>query len=280
MQSRSSGDISNGLPTICPMNIRNYILTIFGLAVLPILIFPAHAQMSDQGAREQGRDAIRSHMHFEPSKFLQVQKNGMLEQLLAEMVARPSWSELIYNVSEEGNEIKEHTVIHHIVMDGDPTFTIAINPASGNLYRIRGFTDSLDEFNRLITEANTKILTAYQAEAVANFYREVNPEKYYPIVPLSSLLDLKQTAERQCQAIPFDPNDKKFDTWWKRAKPLYQDVQFKQTTSQSGGGYAVEWIALSSTGPGMCGGAPLRARLEVSSVGHASKLTFSPLKIH
>jgi hypothetical protein len=262
------------------MNIRNYIFTIFGLAVLPILIFPANAQMADQIAREQARDAIRSHLHLESSKFLQVQKNEMLEQLLAEIVARPSRSELIYNVSEEGNEIKEHTVIHHIVMDGDPTFTIAINPASGNLYRIRGFKDSLDEFNKLMTEANVKVLTTDQAEAVANFYREVNPEKHYSIVPLSTLLDLKQTAERQCQEFPFDPNNKNFDTWWKRAKPLYQDVQFKQTTSQSGGGYAVEWIVLSSTGPGMCGGAPLRARLEVSSIGHVSKLTFSPLKIH
>jgi hypothetical protein len=259
------------------MSIRKLFSTIFGMALLSMLAVPANAQMTDQAAREQAREAVRSQPHLEASKFLQVQKNEMLEQLLAGVVARPSWLELIYKVSEEGDEIKEHAVVHHIVTDGDPTFTVAINPASGSLYRIQGFADSLAEFNKLMTEANVKVLTPDQAEAIANFYRGINPQ-HHSMVPLSSLLDLKQAAERQCQAVPFDPNEKDFDAWWKQAKPLYAGVPFKQTAARSGSGYAVEWIVLSSAGPGLCGGAPLRARLEVSSDGNVGKLAFSPFK--
>ena len=259
------------------MSIQKLFSTILGMAVLSTLAAPANDQMADQAAREQAREAVRSQLHLEANRFLQVQKNEMLEQLLAGVVAKQSWSELIYKVSEEGDEIREHAVVHHIVTDGDPTFTVAINPASGSLYRIQGFADSLAEFNRLMTAANVKVLTPDQAEGVANFYREVNPQRH-SMVLLSSFLDLKQAAERQCQAAPFDPNEKDFDAWWKQAKPLYGGIPFKQTAARSGSGYAVEWIVLSSAGPGLCGGAPLRARLEVSSDGNVGELAFSPLR--
>jgi len=59
-----------------------------------------------------------------------------LEEALSELVAGPPWPVSIFKVSEEGDEVGEHGVVHHIVMDGDPTFAIAINPASGSLYRI------------------------------------------------------------------------------------------------------------------------------------------------
>jgi hypothetical protein len=65
-----------------------------------------------------------------------------------------------------------------------------------------------------------KISSPDQAEALADFYRDVNPERRL-LTPATGLLDLKQAAERQCQDVPFDPNEKGFEAWWRHAKPLY-----------------------------------------------------------
>jgi hypothetical protein len=151
-----------------------------------------------------------------------------------------------------------------------------ISAANGDVYRIHGFADSLAEFGRLMTAAKMKVLSPDQAEAVADFYREVNPE-HRSMTRILGLLELKQAAEWQCQAVPFDPNEKDFEAWWKHAKLLYAGASFKQTATRSDSGYAVEWIVLSSPGAGLCGGAPLRARLEVGSDGQVGKLSFVPL---
>jgi hypothetical protein len=282
------------------MSIRKLFSTISGLAVLPMLVMLANAQMTDQTAREQARDVVRSELHstvnFKANQFLSVQKDEALEQILAAVVARPpSWPEFIYRVSQEGDEfkeatkaspagheIRENTVVHHIVMDGDPMHIVAISSADGGIYRIHGFglAESLTEFERLITALKVRVASPDQAESVADFYRAVNPENQESLSPILSLLGLKQAAERQCQtgASSFDADQEAFAAWWKHAKPLYAEVSFKQTVTPSGGGYFVEWIVLSAAAKGNCGGAPLRARLEVGSDGHIGKLTFSPLK--
>jgi hypothetical protein len=259
------------------MSMRKRSSTIFGVAIVSMLVAQANAHVTDQAEREQTSNTLRSQLHLKPNQFLRVQRDEELEQLLAAVVSRPSWSEFIYKASEEGDEIKEHVIVHHIVMDGDPTFTIAVSPVNGTAYRIQGFSDSLAEFEKLMKEANVKVSSPEQAEAVADFYRAVNPERR-SMTPLSSLFDLKQAAERQCQAVPFDPNEREFEAWWKDAKPLYVEVRFPQTTIPSGTGYLVEWTVLSSEAPGNCGGAPLRAQLEVDSDGHVGQITFSPLR--
>lgn len=259
------------------MSSPRLVLTILGMAALAVIKVPANAQVSDHSAREQALSAVRLQLHLEADKFLQVENDERLEQMLAAVVARPSWSEFIYKVSEEGDEVKQHAVIHHIVTDGDPTFTVAINPASGSLYRIQGFPDSLAEFNELMTEASVKVLNLDQAKAVADFYRGVNPQRR-SMTRIAGLLELKQAAEWQCQQVPFDPNEKNFEAWWKHGKPLYSGASFKQTATRSSGGYVVEWIVLSSPGGGLCGGAPLQARLQVGSDGRVGEITFVPLR--
>ena len=259
------------------MSTRRRFSTIFGIAMLSMLPARANAQVTDRAAREQASSTVRSQLRLKPGQFLRVQRDEELEQLLAAVVSRPSWSEFIYKASEEGDEIKEHIVVHHIVMDGDPTFTISVSPMTGTAYRIQGFSDSLAEFEKLMKEANVRVSSPEQAEAVADFYRSVNPERR-SMTPIFSLLDLKQAAERQCQSVPFDPNEREFDAWWKHAKPLYADVRFPQTVTPGGTGYLVEWTVLSSAAPGNCGGAPLRVQLDVGSDGHVGQIAFSPLR--
>jgi hypothetical protein len=258
------------------MSMRKAFSTIFGMAALSMLVLPTSAQMADPAAREQASNAVRSQLHLRPDQFLGVQRDENLEQLLAIVAGRSGGLEFIYQVSQAGDEVKENAVVHHIFTDADPTYVVAVSPADGDVYRIHGFADSLAEFGRLMTATKVKVLSPDQAEAVSDFYREVNPQ-HNSMTPVTSLIELKQAAERQCQTSPFDTGEREFDAWWKHGKPLYAGVPFRQAATASGSGYIVEWTVLSSSAPGNCGGAPLRARLEVGSDGHVGKLTFAPI---
>jgi hypothetical protein len=262
------------------MSIRKLFSTIFGMALLSTLAVPANAQVTDQSAREQARNTVRSQLHLKPDQFLGIQRDEELEQSLASVVSRPTWSEFIYKVSQAGDEIKENVVVHHIFTDVDPTYIIAISPVDGSTYRIHGFglAESLAEFEKLMTALRVRVSNPKQAESVTDFYRRVNPGNHEGLTPISSLMELKQAAERQCQSVgSFDAGQNAFNLWWDRAKPLYAKVPFGQTVSPHGSGYLVEWIVLSSPSGSNCGGAPLRARLEVSAEGQVGKPVFSPL---
>jgi hypothetical protein len=255
------------------MNLQKLFLAISAASVLSVVTAPTRAQANEQTSRDQIRSAVRSQLHLKDDQFLTVQRDESLEQELAIVAGKPGV--FLYRVSQAGDEIKEHTVVHHIFTDADPTYIVAVSGDDG-MYRIQGFSDSLAEFGRLMAATKVKVVSADQAEAVSGFYRDVNPQRT-SMTPITSLIELKQAAERQCQTSSFDTGEQEFDAWWKHGKPLYVGLPFRQTARPSGGGYIVEWTVLSSSSPGLCGGAPLRARLEVSSDGQVGKLSFSPL---
>ncbi len=256
------------------MNMQKLFLAISAASVLSSVAAPTSAQATEQMSRDQIRSVVRSQLHLKDDQFLAVQRDEPLEQELAIVAGKPGV--LLYRVSQAGDEIKAHSVVHHIFTDADPTYIVAVN-TDGVTYRIHGFSDSGAEFEKLMAATGLKVSSPEDAESLADFYRDVNPENR-PLTPIPNLIDLKQTAERQCQTGTFDENERAFDAWWSRAKSLYAGVPFKQTAIQSGRGYLVEWVVLSSAAPGMCGGAPLRARLEIASDGHVGTVAFSPLK--
>lgn len=256
---------------------KNYLfatrlLAISAASVLSVVLTPMRAQVNDQALREQIRKMVRSQLHLKEDRFLSVQRDEQLEQELAVITGEPSV--FIYRVSQAGDEIKERSVVHHIFTDIDPTYIVAVG-GDGAMYRIHGFGDSLGEFRRLVAAMKLKVISADQAKAVSDFYREVNPQNT-STTPIKSLIDLKQAAERQCQTSSFDIGEQQFDAWWRHGKPIYAGLPFTEVAEPSGGRYIMEWTVLSSPGPGQCGGAPLRARLEVDSDGQVGKVSFSP----
>jgi len=237
---------------------------------------PANAQMGEQAAREKALSVARSQLTLSPQLFLDVHRDEALEEELASIVGGLSGSEFIYRLNRAGNEIKDHAVVHHLFVDTDPVYLIAVSPVDGSPYRIAGFRDSKAELNKLLVTLRVKVSSEDQAEELADFYRSINPERR-SMTRISGLLDLKQAAERQCQAVPFDPSERDFEAWWKHAKAAYANASFKQTVVRNGSGYAVEWIVLSDPGAGLCGGAALRARLEVGTDGMIGEISFRPI---
>jgi hypothetical protein len=248
-----------------------------------MLVLTASAQLTDQSARELAAHIVRSELHstvnFKSNDFLGVQRAEELEQSLEVAASGQTGFRYIYKATPAGYEVKENAIAYHVWTDIDPVFVVAINPVDGRVYRIHGFglAVSLNEFEKLIASLHVQISNPEQAESVTDFYQKVNPGNR-SMTPISDLLDLKQAAERQCRTVPFDPNEENFATWWKHAKTAYVNVPFKQTATRNASGYAVEWIVLSSPGAGLCGGAPLRARVEIGSDGHIGEITFTPVQ--
>ncbi|MGD0578819.1 MAG: hypothetical protein ABSC08_07815 [Bryobacteraceae bacterium] len=260
------------------MNMPKHLFTICGIALTSMLGTCASAQTSEAAARQQARDIVRSKLNLRAEQFLNIQRDEELEQSLAVSATGRIGPEFIYRLSSTGYEFKENAIVNHFSTEGESLYIIVVSPSDGSTYRIRGFSDSLGELEKLMTAVKMKVLDPNQAEAVADFYRKVNPENR-SLTPISSIFDLKLAAERQCHTIPFDDGEREFDAWWKEARPLYAEVPFSQTSVTHGSGYLVEWIVLSSAAPGgPCGGAPLRARLEVSPDAHIGRITFSPVR--
>ena len=113
------------------MNTRRLFSTLFGTVVLSTLVIPTNAQLTDQVARDYAGSAIRSQLHLRADEFLDVQRDEGLEQSLAVAVGRRAGSEFVYKVSPTGYEIKENTVVHHVIVDGDYLYIIAVSPTDG-----------------------------------------------------------------------------------------------------------------------------------------------------
>lgn len=268
------------------MSPRTLFSTIFGISILSTFALRSEAQMSEQAARAKARDVVRSELHarvdFKADQFLGIQRDEDLEQTLEIASGKQPGLTYIYRVSPEGAEVKENAVVYHIWTDTDPLFIVVINPNSGGVFRVCGFgrDESLSEFEKLMTALKINVSSPDQAESVAELYRRVNPEHYDSLTSIPRLLELKQAAERQCQsdAKSFDVSQKAFINWWGRGYPLYSTLSFQQKALLHDGGYLVEWIVLSSPTAQNCGGAPLRAQLEISSDGQVSKLKFLPVR--
>jgi hypothetical protein len=268
------------------MSIQKLFSTVFGVTVLSALVLLANAQLTEQAAREQASNIVRSELrvklNLKPDQFLGVQRDEALEQSLSLAIGGRAGAAFIYRVSPSGNEIKEYAVVHHISTDVDLMYIIAVGSADGIAFRIHGFgpTESLAEFARLMTALKVQVTSPDQAEYFADLYRKVNPGNHEGLTPILRLMELKQAAERQCQSggMSFRAAEKAFAEWWKRVEPLYVALPFQQRAVPHGSGYLVEWIILSSPSSENCGGAPLRAQLEVGSDGRVGNFTFSPLQ--
>lgn len=268
-----------------PMTIQKLIPAAFGVVVLSILPMRANARITDQAAREKATDIVRSElsarMNVKPDQFLSVYRDEMLEHLLALAVGRTG-SVFIYEANPSGNEIKRNVVVHHISTDADFMCIIAVDSADGSAYRIHGFgiSESLAGFEKLIAVLKVRVSSPDQADALAEFYRKVNPGNHAGLTPILRLMGLKQAAERQCQSREksFDAGERAFANWWKTAEPMYATLPFQERTIPHGSGYRVEWIVLSSPSEEDCGGAPLRAQLEISPNGQTGGLVFVPVR--
>ncbi len=106
------------------MSVRKLFSTIFGLAVLATLGARASAQVTEQAAREEAsnvvRSELRSKLNFKPVQFLAVHRDEDLEESLA--IAPVGWRAgplFMFRISPTGIESRHNAIVNHVATDVD-----------------------------------------------------------------------------------------------------------------------------------------------------------------
>lgn len=259
-----------------PMHIR--MLCVGGIYVC-VLAGVASAQLTEEQARREAREQTAAALHSTATQFLGTQRREDLERLFEAATRKPTRTILMYEVSNEGDEVRGSTVIHHLSSDAPMTFIVAVLAVRGTTFRIGGFADSLSEFNRLMADNQIRVLDSEHAQSLANFYFAVNPEKIQ-VNLLKSPLDLKQAVERQCHAggRDFAYLDKEFGKWWTSHRSAIIGTEFATRVSSAPGVFRVQILTLSSpTAKQTCDASPVEATLEVSDAGAVKPVSFKKL---
>lgn len=258
------------------MSFRSIIVTAALFGFLPQVGNAAYTRIKEQSAYETANAALRARLNLRANQFLQIQRDETLEHLLSLAVSRPTAPDFIFRATQAGDEIKGNAIVHHISSDIDSTYVVAVDRKTGSIARIRGFSDSMTEFDRLMATVGVKVSNADQAEAIAAFYWAVNPERLSQH-PILNLFELKQLAERQCQTGSFNAGEARFDSWWSQNRARCEAIKFARATVTRDGVFILKWIVLSAGSPDSCGGIPLEAQLEITRSGKIENLTFKPI---
>lgn len=235
------------------------------------------AQVSEEQARKLAKSETITNAHLQADRFLSTQRRDDLELLFSNVAGGVPGAVLFYKISNEGDEIRGNRVIHHLSMHAELNFVVAVSVASGTVFRVGGFADSLAEFNRLMMASRIEVRESKKVEAVVDFYLSCNPENVSFSI-LRSLLEFKQSVEKQCHENEgtFLSIDKAFNHWWTRHGMKYRQLKFETTIAPFHEGFRASFFTLSSTVKDWkCGAVPLQSNLEVSHLGIVKSITFS-----
>lgn len=241
----------------------------------------SHAQECDSHARAIAQETVRSWMETwtETDRFFFVTRREDLEIEFWNNV--PTVQEgfgkdfFVFEISTEGDELLEKSVMHHISVHGTRPHIVAVAPASVRFFRLSGFKDSHREFNRLGKVYGARPRGERSLLEYAQFYRHLAPAHMGdPIV--RSLLELKQMAERKFDygsGGDFATGQKHFDKWWAKNSEALARISLEETVTETPGGSVVAWYTLSdiSWKGKVRGPALLKVTLEVSKEGYVQE---------
>jgi hypothetical protein len=239
----------------------------------------ADAQIGEEQARKQARAEAVANLHLDATRYLNTQRREDIEQMFGAATGKPPGTIFFYELSSEGDEVRGSTVIHHLSTDAALNLFIGVTAANGMVFRIGGFgfADSLLEFNRMMAESKFRILSPDHAQALADLYIAINPEKI-EFTLVKSPLEVKQAVERQCHSLgrDFVFSDKEFTRWWNTHRSTILSANLDDKVLPSPEGFKVQFFTLSfPTKQKECGGAPVTATLQVSATGQVGKLVFT-----
>jgi hypothetical protein len=171
-----------------------------GFCIVVMLIFGntmAAAIVSESQARQIARTAVAP----DSSTFLSVHRRQDLEDKLCGFIMlgngapQNSSCAFVFEVSEEGYEFKQGKVDIHRSVHGPFIHYVVVSGDSGEAFRIAGFKDSRDEFNRMAKALYLRVWDDSGALQYAELYREVDPTNLRLELPKSDL-ESKQLAEK------------------------------------------------------------------------------------
>src|SRR5262245_29229555 len=123
---------------------------------ISILLFwgacPAIGQTGETQRRNLAKSVVRT--QDKRNGFLRVRRDEAIEDLFCSLIRtkRSEYERDIYffEVSREGAEfLGDGTIVHHVSAHESRPYFVAVAADTGNSYRVGGFRDTREEFNRL-----------------------------------------------------------------------------------------------------------------------------------
>jgi hypothetical protein len=247
------------------------------LPILSCFLFVtlADAQLTDNEARARARTVTAANLHFDPAQFVGIERQEELEQSYAVATRIARGTLFLYKLWPGGEEVRDSTIINHCA-GNCLSYLVGVRAVDGAVFRIRGFSDSIEEFNRMMGTNAVHMTDHSQAHAFASFYRSVNPESL-AITPLWTLLDFKQMVEQQCHdhQESFLASDEQFTKWWNSHKSTYLNADFSEGAFRDQNGFRMEFLVMPPPAANQaCGGAPVLAVLQITPSGQIDKLAY------
>ncbi len=243
----------------------------FGAAIVP-----------ESEAREIARTAIGRGNET----FFSVHRREDLEDILCSLASvdanTPSTPPcaFLFELSDEAYEFTQRKVHYHISVHGPFIYYVVVSRGSGDAFRISGFKDSQNEFNRMAKAYQIKVSTDWSASQYLELYRDVDPANARIEMPNSNL-EFKQLAEKRFGYAysDFDTADVHFDHWWKNTKTRMIGHTFGPIISHTKTAFLITFLTLSDIDKGKPDSGPgvLRASIEISADGQITGPASTPI---
>lgn len=245
------------------------------------------APVLESQAREIAKTATRNARGEGQEDFLSVHRREDLEDDLCRFIMlgagtdpNPSCA-FLFQVSDDGYEFHKNKVNTHLSVHGPFIHYVVVSRDSGNVYRVSGFKDSLDEFNKMAKTFSIRITDDSDALRYDELYRAVDPTNLRLELPNTNL-ELKQLAEKRFYYSfypDFNRAETRFDQWWKSEQKGLLQQTLGPIATKTSSGYLVTFLTVSDigkrnpeTGPGL-----LKASVEISTDGQVTGPTLSPV---
>jgi hypothetical protein len=212
------------------------------------------AQVLEAQARQIAKNVGIQSRERGSERFLRIYRMESLEDIFYSLrPSRPSPNlrdPYFFEVSNEGLEFAENSYVSHFSVHGPSTSILAISASSGEEFRVSGFRDSHDEFNRLLNAYGVSISRDSQANDLFDLYLQLNPKVGRTF--LGSFLQAKQEAEKAFVESHknFAEAQRLFEKWWAGQRDFLSRIDFQKATLEKDGGFVLSFYSFSGSRKG------------------------------
>lgn len=241
--------------------------------------------VSEPQARELAKTAIRNARGENQEDFLSVHRREDLEDNLCRFIMlgastdpNPSCA-FLFQVSDDGYEFHKGKVNTYVSVHGPFIHYVVVSRDSGDVFRISGFKDSRDEFNRMAKAFSIRVTDDSDALRYAELYRAVDPTNLRLELPNTNL-ELKQLAEKRFYYSfypDFNRAETRFDEWWKTERKGLLRQTLGPIATKTSSGYLVTFLTMSDIDKRQPEGGPglLEASVQISTDGQVTGPTLT-----
>lgn len=232
--------------------------TLLWPAVLVLQFAPsASGAISDLDARVKAKEAIRAEAKRGNEGLFVIRLEKFEDEFLTYQVpiyeGRVGKGIYVYEVSSAGCDTELNDKGFRacaVVVDADPRWYVAVSRESGIAYRLSGFDDSRQEFNRMASDLHIHLNKPADAKNYGLFFLLLlyGPETTLDgpqVRPVETEYSLRRAAEDDFHSMYKELEyETRFDDWWSRFKKVRPKLALEARNNSRDDGHEVSISAL------------------------------------